>query len=428
MRIICSILIIFCVTGCKDSKAPVARYEDYERYISSTQLVSDESFNEEVKFWNSRLAKNGKDEASLSKLAGLYAELFKKTNKVGHLLLSDSLNREILKQYPHGNAEIYQRLAANAITQHKFQEAKKYAEKALSLKEKEAASLLLLVDVSIEIGDLAKANQILRKFRNKNSFAYLIRKAKVYDHEGLLDSAIVCMEKAYERIKGNRVLGQWALSNLGDMYGHAGRIEKAYQTYLNVLKNNPSDDHALQGIAWICLSDDKNFEAAKRIINALSIRRHMPEAHLMYAEIAEMEGDERLKLKHLKKFRQLVSDPAYKIMYHKYLALLEAEEFNPEVAVSIATKEIDNRPAPASYDLLAWAYYHQKDFIKAFKVAKSQVENQTFEPDAIYHLGMIYLANGDKSQAKHYLEEALESEFELGPSVSAAIKKALKSL
>jgi tetratricopeptide (TPR) repeat protein len=428
MRIIYFILITVCIAGCTETKTPIARYEDYERYISSSQLVSQEPMREEVKFWNSRLAINGKDEASLSKLAGLYAELFKKSGVVGYILLSDSLNNEVLKQYPQGNAEIYQRLAANAISQHKFQEAKTYAEKALSLKEKKAASLLLLVDVSIEIGDYAKANQILRQFRNKNSFAYLIRRAKVKDHEGQLDSAIVCMEKAYERIKGNRVLGQWALSNLADMYGHAGKIEKAYQTYLNVLENNPSDNYALQGIAWICLSNDRNFDAAKRIVNALSIRRNMPAAHLMLAEIAEMEGNHELKLTHLKKFRQLASDPLYKTMYHKYLALLEAEEFDPEIAVSIAKHEIVDRPAPPSYDLLAWAYYHHKDFAKALDVAKRQVENQTFEPDAIYHLGMIYLANGNSGQAKHYLEEALQSEFELGPSVSATIRTVLKDL
>jgi tetratricopeptide (TPR) repeat protein len=115
-------------------------------------------------------------------------------------------------------------------------------------------------------------------------------------------------------------------------------------------------------------------------------------------------------------------------MYHKYLALVEAEAFDPEVAVFIARHEIVDRPAPPSYDLLAWAYYHQKDFNSALDIAKRQVENQTFEPDAIYHLGMIYLATGDKSQAKRYLEEALQSEFELGPSVSATIRSVLKDL
>ena len=44
------------------------------------------------------------------------------------------------------------------------------------------------------------------------------------------------------------------------------------------------------------------------------------------------------------------------------------------------------------------------------------------------HLGMIYLVNGEKDQASHYLKEALASEFELGPSISKKINDTLKGL
>jgi tetratricopeptide (TPR) repeat protein len=198
---------------------------------------------------------------------------------------------------------------------------------------------------------------------------------------------------------------------------------------LQVLRANPNDDYALKGIAWIALSSDKNTSDAKKIIETLASRKRMPEAYLMLAEIAEIEGDQAEKINHLKKFRNLVSAPGYKIMYHKYLALLEAETFNdPAASLSIANQEIMNRPTPQSYDILAWAYYHQKDYKKALDVASRQVENQTFEPDAYYRLGMIYLANGFKEQARHYLSEALESEFELGPSISNKIKASIQNL
>ena len=110
-------------------------------------------------------------------------------------------------------------------------------------------------------------------------------------------------------------------------------LRNAYQTYLKILRNESDDDYALKGIAWIALSNDHNITDAKTIINTLASRKRMPEAHLMFAEIAEMEGLEIEKLDHLKKFKDLVSDPAYKTMYHKYLAVLEAEEFNDAEAV-----------------------------------------------------------------------------------------------
>jgi len=422
-------LLFVCLLSCDRNKKIITRFDDYRSYLGYAKHVSNDPDTEELKFWEERLNNNNNDEASLAKLGSIHANLFKSTGRVEHILISDSLYARILKTYPKGNVEIYQSLAANAITQHKFQSAKDYTEKALALGDKKAASLLILVDVSLEIGDYATANLVLRDFKNKNSFAYLIRKAKLNDHEGHLDSAIVCMEKAYQRIRGNKSLSQWTLSNLADMYGHAGRVEESYAGYLQVLKDNPQDDYALKGIAWVALSHDLNPEAARVIINDLAIRKRMPEAHLMLAEIAELNGNQMEKADQLKNFKALVSIPEYKNMYHKYLATLEAEEFqNPNSAVSIARAEIANRPTPQSYDLLAWAYYHQKNFREALSIATRHVENQTFEPEAFYHLGIIYQANGNNEQARYYLKEALASEFELGPSVSKKIKTALKNL
>ncbi len=116
-------------------------------------------------------------------------------------------------------------------------------------------------------------------------------------------------------------------------------------------------------------------------------------------------------------------------MYHKYLALIEAEDLhNPDASIEIAKSEIANRPTPQSFDLLSWGLYHQGNYSQALEIATRNVEGQTFEPDAYYHLGMIYLATGDQLKSKQYLEEALKSEFELGPSVTRSIRETLSSL
>ena len=362
-------LLLACLLSCTRSEKVITHFEDYKSYLNPAKLASNSLLSAELKFWEERLKKNNNDEIALTKLGSIHVELFKSTGRAEHILISDSLYNRLLKNYPKGNVEIYQSLAANAITQHKFQSAKDYTEKALALKDKKATSLLILVDVCLEIGDYARANLILKEFKNKSSFAYLIRNAKLKDHEGHLDSAIVCMEKAYRRIKGNKALSQWTRSNLADMYGHAGRIEESYALYLEVLKDNPDDDYALKGIAWIALSHDLNTKAAKTIINELAVSKHMPDAHLVLAEIAELGGNEMEKASQFKKFKSLVSSPEYKSMYNKYLATAEAEEFNnPVAAVAIAHEEIANRPTPQSYDLLAWGYFHQNKFREALSV------------------------------------------------------------
>jgi len=156
------------------------------------------------------------------------------------------------------------------------------------------------------------------------------------------------------------------------------------------------------------------------------LRSRMPEANLMLAEIAELQQDEQEKIKQLQSFVAMTDNTGYKTMYAKYLAELYAEDLNkPEKSLAIAEEEINNRPTPQSFDLKAWALLHLGRKEEALAVAQKYVEGRTFEPDAAYHLGIIYKANGFEEEAEKYLEEALESSFELGPVTSNEIKKAL---
>jgi tetratricopeptide (TPR) repeat protein len=421
------VLLIFAF-GCNHQPRQVTNQSEIEQLLSKNSFARNDAFIEEMRFWNDRLARNGNDEAALFKMAGLHAQTFKTTGRIEDIWTSDSLYKKVLEFDPHGNVDAYHGLAINAISQHQFQDARMYAEKALSLVDKKAISLLLLIDASIETGDYATANRTLQQFKNTSSFAYLIRKARYKDLGGQLDSAIFCMEKAYKRIKGNPALAQWTLTNLGDMYGHAGMVKRSYDAYIKVLRNDPGNDHALKGIAWIALAHDKKPETARWILNALTTRQPMPDIELTLAEIAEVDGNQSLKRKHLEKFKALVSRPGYKQMYQRHLAFVEAEEFDPTTAVTLALHEIKSRPTPESYDLLAWAYYHAGDVEKALEVSRSKVQDQTSEPQTFYHTGMIYLANGDKKHAKYFLSKALESKFELGPAKTSKIRMAVQSM
>ncbi len=423
-----SITLLILVCSCSEEKKVVTKSADYERYLMANKLVSNYSIDADLIFWQDRLNRTPADEASKIKIAGLHAANFRKTGNVDELQKSDSMYQNLLNT-TQSRAGLYLALAQNSITQHQFKQAGKYAEAALNEGGKRAASMLVITDVALELGDVARATFVLNQFANKNSFAHLIRQVKVKDQEGELDSAIFIMEKALDRIKGNKELYCWALSNLGDMYGHAGRIDEAYQAYLTVLQKDPTYDYALKGIAWIALSNDKNFIEAKRIINVLATRSRMPEAHLMLAEIAEMQNDEAEKTDQLTIFINLTNNVRYKTMYAKYLAGLYADDFNdPDASLAIAEEEINNRPTPQSYDLKAWALLKSGNEKEALIIAQKNVEDKTFEPDAAYHLGMIYLANGFDDEAEKVLDEALQSSFELGPVITREIKKALEKI
>lgn len=412
------------LSACQQSDT-ITKSEDYLKYLQANNAMLVSSKQDEISFWKERLAKHN-DDVSLKKLAGLFADEFKSSGEISFIKKSDSLYLELLNRMPLSAVSIYHGLTANAITQHKFREAESWISKALMIGDQKATSKLMLADVAMEIGAYDWTRKILKEFTNKNSFAWLIRKAKLKDHEGDLDSAIILMERAYKRIDGNKSLACWTLSNLGDMYGHAGRIEDAYQNYLQVLKLDPNYDYALKGIAWIALSNDHMAKDAYEIFNNISQNKRMPETHLMLAELAEMQGDEEERMKHLRMFKSMVDDSNYQIMYGKYLALIEADDFqNPKRCIEIAEQEIRNRPTPQSYDLLAWGYHTSGDHKRALQIVEDYVYEKTYEPECLYHIGMIYKANGFSEKGNNLLKEARESSFELGPSVSKIIAKAL---
>jgi tetratricopeptide (TPR) repeat protein len=419
--------LVALLSACSDKHEPLAVSADYEAYLTKEPL-SQYSLEADILFWQDRLTRMPNDEASKIKLAGLYSALFRKNGDVQTLNTSDSLYHHVLTT-TSGKAGIYLALAQNSITRHEFWQARSFAETALKEGGRKAASLLVITDAALELGDVAYANSILKQFTNKNSFAHRIRQVKVKDQQGDLDSAIIIMEHAFERVKGNKDLYCWSLSNLADMYGHAGRVEDAYQAYLSVLHKDPSYDYALKGIAWIALSHDHNYAEAKRIITALASRKRMPEAHLMLAEIAVLENNEAEKIAQLTQFVKLTNTDGYKTMYAKYLATIYANDLaKPEVSLAIAEEEIRNRPTPQSYDLKAWALLQLGRTEDALLTANQHVQDKTFEPDAAYHLGMIYLANNQSAEAEKYLELALESSFELGPIVTRDIKNTLEKI
>jgi tetratricopeptide (TPR) repeat protein len=206
------------------------------------------------------------------------------------------------------------------------------------------------------------------------------------------------------------------------MYGHDGQIRKSYQTYLRALENDPADMHALKGIAWIAFSHDQNTEEAKRILQFLQTVHPIPDYELLLAEIAAFENDSVAQKDHEAKFLSRAGLPMYGNMYKKYICELQSS--SPE-SIDIARAEIQERPHPLSYDLLAWTSFQNGETKQALDLVETHVLNQTEEPTALLHSGLILKANGQQQKARKYLLAALESEFELGPVAADEIRTQL---
>lgn len=425
-RILFFISIGFLLISCSDQQDRITNLPDFERYLNAPANKNIAEIDNEMRFWNKRFESVPDDISARTKIAGLLARRFSFSGNISELHKADSIYSLVLPLNRNSSAGTFRSMAVNCITQHKFRQAQAYIDSALRLGDDLYLTKLIEFDVAMELGNIARAKTSLDAITDQESFDFLIRKSKYKDKvEGNLDEAIQLMEKAFHKIKdnGSRSLYLWAKTNLGDMFGHANRFKESYQAYLDVLNLDPEYHHALKGIAWLAYSHDKDLNTAKIILEALIEKHPVPDYDLLLGEIERFQSGAKSN-QHLESFAAKARLESYGDMYNKYLF----DFATPKEALGIAQREVNNRPTGESYNLLAWAYYLNGDLEQAYQVAATHLENRCFEPDVLYHLGIIYLTKGNKDKARKYLTQARESAYELGPSISQKIEESLENL
>ncbi len=414
-----------------NQQKPIIDTADYAAYMNPVHLEkAEKTVAEHISFWEKKLQEQPNNFVYQSKLAGQYSAWFKLMGEVGKLYQADSMLQEVNERYPNRVGTL-QALSSNAITRHSFVEAEGLMRQALALGERKHASSLMLTDVLLERGNFMDASILMRDLDARSQFDYLIREMKMLDQTGHLPEAIAKMEKALAlaRDSGSKDMLNWALSNLADMYGHDGRIQQSYDTYLEALANNPADLHSLKGIAWVAFSHDHNTTEARRILGFLQEIHPLPDYDLLLSDIATFENKPDEAMAYRKSFIEKASNPGYGNMYKAYLCNLKASKMGQaDEAYTIAEHEVLERPHPMSYGLLAWAEFQKGDKAAALDIIQKHVMNQTQEPKALYLTGVILAGNGHKTVAKQYLEEALDASFELGPVAAMEIREDLKRL
>ncbi len=415
-----------CFLSSCGNKSEIINSKDYNSFLENKENKSLDNANKEIDFWQNKFNASPDQYSFLSQISSNYSKLFEITANIDYLIKAEQLLVQSNEALRYTNVGTIRSLARNYISQHRFKEALVLANKALAIGEGMKETQKLLFDVQMELGDYVAAENALKQIKNNKDFDYLIRIAKWSDHQGNLDKAISFMEKATKiaEFNNNEYLKIWSYSNLGDMNGHAGKIKESYNYYLKTLQLDANNTYALKGIAWIAFSHEKNTIEANRIIDVIAKKHNSPDFYLLKSEIAEYEKNSNAKDKNLALYFAMLQNKNYGVMYNKYNALLYADEKSTaNKALEIAKEEVNNRPTPDSYDLLAWSYYSLGDVKKALEISQKYVVGKSFEPNLNYHLATIYKANNLIEKVKPIKEDLLKSSFELGPNLSIVIEK-----
>ena len=418
-----TILLIF---GCETKSEQITNADDYTKYLGLKDNKSVTFAQNEIDFWQKKFDAAPNQISYLSQIAANYSTLFEYTGDIKNLYKTEELLIQSNEAYDYSRVSTVRSLARNYISQHRFKEALVLANKALAIGEGKKETQKLLFDVQMELGNYPEAVKNLNVIRDMNSFDYLIRLAKWNDHKGDLETAITFMEKARDiaEKEDNKVLKIWSYSNLGDFYGHAGRIQDSYDSFLKTVALDPNYSYALKGIAWIVFSKERNTEEANRIIDAIATTHNTPDFYLLKSQIAQFDGNKSEEIKNRNAYFSMMEKNNYGAMYNKYNALIYAEDKNTaQKAIEIAKIEVAHRPTADSYDLLAWAYLNVGDNKKALEIAQLHVVGKSFEPKIQYHLAMIYKSNNLALKTKPIKDELLSSLYELGPNFEKKVNQ-----
>lgn len=410
------LLVIITATSCSENTKNITNPEDYNQFLSLKTNTETVNATSEYDFWSNKLEIAPNQISYLSQIAVAESRLFKSTGSISHLKNAEHALVTLNEKTQYKTAGYLRALARNYISQHKFKQALELLKKAEENGQNLDGTQKMLFDVHMELGNYDLAKNYLETVKDLNNFGYLIRLSKWSDHNGDLDSAIKYLEKATAKAESSKLdnLKEWSYTNLADFYGHDGQIQQSYNHYLKALALNPNDAYAKKGIAWIVYSHEKNPTEANRILDAITQLHNAPDYLLFKAEIAEFQNKELIKNNYLKSYFLAIEDRDYGDMYNVYSSKILAES-KSEKAIALAKIEVENRPTPLSYDLLAWSYFNNDNPTEALKIAEQYVAGKTFEPEVQYHLAKIYKANGKLKEVAMLKEDLLDSGYELGP-------------
>ncbi|MGB5556114.1 MAG: tetratricopeptide repeat protein [Flavobacteriaceae bacterium] len=415
-------LVVILFFKCSDNdKKTVTQKSDYNAYLIVEEPKTSSKYFE---LWDSKIKPDSMQLLSFGIVGGEYNRYFQATGDIEYLKKAEKSLQKALDIAAVGKAGYFRALARNYISQHRFKEALKLADSALAYGSGRPSSQALLFDIHMELGNYNAAERYLDSIKNMSEFGYLIRLAKWNDHKGDLDTTIRFMEMAKTKVETskNKDLMLWAYTNLADYYGHAGRIEDSYRLFLKSLEIDPNNAYAKKGIAWIVFSHEKKPEEALRILNAITNNYKAPDYYLLKSEIAEFMGDDYESLTYLDNYFKEVKNPAYGDMYNAYnVSIFLNRTAQYDKALEISEKEVDHRPTPESYSLLAYSYFKKGNKEKALELVEEHIEGKTFEPGILYYAAEIYKANGKKEKVNKIRNELLGAVYELGPSMELNI-------
>jgi hypothetical protein len=426
-NLLCILLFICILSSCNNEKKTIAESAYIDSLINHYTEPAVATNAADVKFWGSRIDTAHPGFTNELKYSSMLAARFALKGDIQDLKSSDSILKVIAKTFNYKETAPYTALVPRSISQHKFNEADTFLNKAKEKGIKPYDDGALSFDVNFELGRYSLALANLNKIKSNTDYGYEFRLSKLEHYKGNPDSAIRAMLNAASLAGNNPTLIAAALSNAADLYVHEAKLEEAYKLYKKSIASYSSDLHSIMGIGWIALVHDKNDSLAKKIFLFVSTKTQAPEPILKLSQAAELNNDSVSMKKYAQQFADAASNPLYGTMYNKYLVELYTGILNdPAKAEAVAQNEIAGRQTPQTYAWYVWCLYFNNKKDEAYKVYEEHVSGKPLEGIELYWMGKFMKGLGKGYNAHEFFKAAEKNKYDLSPSMMKDLEDNLK--
>ena len=318
-------------------------------------------------------------------VAQLYAqELVQETpnDPDAHVLLAQSLlGLEQVKQagdefaaaqkLAPNDAGVQVSLASFDIAQKKFPEADKDFQSAMQTAPNNPAVVAEYSTFLISQKQLPKANSLITQFlaQNPNQPAAHLMMGQMDVLEKNNAAALSETQRALQLDSKNVN----AYLQLGQIYQDQGNDTSAVQAYEQAITMTPASAPIIAKIGDLYLQENDLPKASAQFQRALNI------------------------------------DPNFAPAANNLAWIYAEENQDLDVAISLAKKAQTQYPGQPNFsDTLAWVMFRKGDYAGAVPILRDCIKESPSDAQFHYHLGMVLVADGQRSEGKHELQTALQ--------------------
>jgi tetratricopeptide (TPR) repeat protein len=385
------------------------------------------SLDQLVKSNQEEVKANPHNVTALNQLAYTYIRKVRQTVDFQYNVLAEKLLRQALSLDPK-NYDSLLYLSMTYMAQHRFEDARTSALKAIEVNDYGSGAYGILGDANYELGRYSECAEAYDKMGDLRPGApFYTRVAWYRNLTGDSKSAIEFMGQALDAADARDPEDySWYFLQLGNFAFDSGKTNDAQAYFERSLEIYPASYNALAGLAKVKVAQDKPQEAIALYEKALAIVP-MPEFAAALGDVYASIG----RTKDAEKQYELVEYIGYlsklnQEIYNRQLALFYADHDRKlEEALQLVQNEIAIRKDIYGYDALAWCLYKNGRIQEAVKASQQALRMGTKDSKLLFHAGAIYVAAGKMTEAKKFLKQAVAIQPNFHPRFTKRVMELL---